>query len=172
MVLRDANTYPAYAVASTTVTYSDGAASGAFYSDSACSLALGSDEVTIASSTRSGIAYYKDTTNESSTISVTSSGLSGSSVTTTVAATVTGNTTIASKNLHTCAIVSGDVQCWGYNNYGQLGDGTTKNSSTPVRVAGLGATAEAVAVGEYFSCALLSDATVKCWGYRLRTTWK
>lgn len=65
----------------------------------------------------------------------------------------------------TCGLVSDrTVRCWGYNNNGQLGDGTTTASSTPVTVSGLNG-AVALTVGGYHSCALLTDGTAGCWGY-------
>jgi len=72
---------------------------------------------------------------------------------------------IAAGGNHSCARVqSGLVYCWGYNVFGQLGDGTTDDRLTPVQVADLtGATQ--IAVGEYHSCALRSTARVFCWGY-------
>jgi len=80
---------------------------------------------------------------------------------------ISGATSIAASGFlfyHSCALGTGDaVKCWGNNGYGQLGDGTTTNASTPVTVQGLtGATA--IAVGTNHSCALLTAGTVKCWG--------
>jgi alpha-tubulin suppressor-like RCC1 family protein len=65
---------------------------------------------------------------------------------------------------HTCAIVgSGSVLCWGDNYYGELGNGTTTNSSVPVTVSGI-TNATAVATGTTHTCALLGSSTVQCWG--------
>lgn len=67
-------------------------------------------------------------------------------------------------NGHTCATLStGAVKCWGSNGAGQLGNGTTVNSSVPVDV-NLGTTATLVALGSSQSCAITKAATVKCWG--------
>lgn len=75
----------------------------------------------------------------------------------------------------TCVLTTaGGVQCWGRNDYGQLGDGTFDNRSTPVDVSGLGSGVRAVSVGEYHACALTIGGNVKCWGdnwfFQLGTT--
>jgi alpha-tubulin suppressor-like RCC1 family protein len=73
-------------------------------------------------------------------------------------------TSVAAGSEEVCALLAdGAVACWGFNGYGQLGDGTTAASSTPVAVRGI-AGAKAVAVGGYYACALLADGSVACWG--------
>ena len=65
---------------------------------------------------------------------------------------------------HSLAVKSdGTVWAWGLNGNGQLGTGTTTNSSVPVQVSGLtGVTS--VAAGATFSMALKSDGTLWGWG--------
>ncbi|MFI5297082.1 MAG: RCC1 domain-containing protein [Polyangiales bacterium] len=62
----------------------------------------------------------------------------------------------------------GTVRCWGFNSSGQLGDGTTGDRTNPVSVAFLGGFASQVAIGDAFSCALLVDGRVRCWGSNAR----
>jgi len=73
---------------------------------------------------------------------------------------------IAAGGEHTCAIAtSGSVKCWGWNKTGQLGIGTSSDSSTPVDVVGLTGEVRAVATGGRHTCALMTAGGVKCWGY-------
>ena len=66
--------------------------------------------------------------------------------------------------MHTCALRgTGEVVCWGYNDAGQLGDGTTVDRAAPVAVKGISGAAQ-VAAGEEFTCARLATGGVKCWG--------
>src|SRR6266446_10181 len=58
----------------------------------------------------------------------------------------------------------GTVSAWGYNFYGQLGNGTNTDSNTPVQTSGLSGVT-AIAGGLFHSLALKSDGTVWAWGY-------
>ena len=77
-----------------------------------------------------------------------------------------GVTAITSGREFTCALLNtGAVKCWGYNGFGQLGDGTNTSSSVPTQVSGITSGAVAIAAGENYACALLATGAVKCWGY-------
>ena len=66
----------------------------------------------------------------------------------------------------TCAVTKAGVPlCWGDNERGQLGDGTTTDRHTPIRVIGLAGGVKAIALGGLHTCALSNSGNVKCWGY-------
>jgi len=94
----------------------------------------------------------------------------GSTTNATAAVDVTGLdggvVAVAAGAFHTCVVTTaGAVNCWGANDDGRLGDGTTTGRTTPVYVVGLGSSVAAVAAGEYQTCALTTAGGVKCWGY-------
>ena len=72
---------------------------------------------------------------------------------------------------HTCALdTAGAVYCWGFNRYGDLGDGTTADSNAPVAVDTSGALSgkklTEIADGGYdHACVLDSTGAIYCWGY-------
>ncbi|MEW6402320.1 MAG: RHS repeat-associated core domain-containing protein [Chloroflexota bacterium] len=75
-------------------------------------------------------------------------------------------TVMAAGYYHTCAVTTtGGLMCWGKNNSGQLGDGTTTPSVIPVNVSGLMSGVASVTAGASHTCALTTGGGVKCWGY-------
>lgn len=83
---------------------------------------------------------------------------------------LSGVTQVSAGDLHNLALLSdGTVMAWGYNQNGELGDGTSghgaeANSDTPVLVSGLSGVTQ-ISAGNYHSLALLSDGTVEAWGW-------
>jgi alpha-tubulin suppressor-like RCC1 family protein len=72
---------------------------------------------------------------------------------------------VATGYYHTLLLKSdGTVWTWGYNGYGELGDGTTESRDTPMKVEGLDNVAY-IACGNYHSLAVKTDGTVWTWGY-------
>lgn len=66
---------------------------------------------------------------------------------------------------HVCGITGLDrVWCWGYNSYGQLGDGTTTSRKRPIMVSSLVGNVKDIATGTNHSCAIMEAGDVHCWG--------
>jgi alpha-tubulin suppressor-like RCC1 family protein len=80
---------------------------------------------------------------------------------------VTGAITFSSISAgysHTCGLTSaGAAYCWGYNFYGQLGDGTNTDRTTPVPVGG-GHVFKAISSGGFHTCAIEYSNETYCWG--------
>ncbi|MFZ5889585.1 MAG: RCC1 domain-containing protein [Myxococcota bacterium] len=65
----------------------------------------------------------------------------------------------------TCAVMNdGTVRCWGTNNNGSLGVGSSASSFTPVSVPGLSGVASLDCGSDGHCCAVLNDGSLRCWG--------
>jgi alpha-tubulin suppressor-like RCC1 family protein len=65
---------------------------------------------------------------------------------------------------HSCGLsAEGRAYCWGANDAGQLGDGSTASSSKPVAVTG-GHEFLALTAGDQYTCGLRLDHSIVCWG--------
>jgi len=74
-------------------------------------------------------------------------------------------TRISTQSTSVCADkANGTVQCFGSNWQGELGNGTTTNSSTPVTVSAGGVALHGVSMGENHACALDAGGFPYCWG--------
>jgi hypothetical protein len=89
-----------------------------------------------------------------------------------------GATAVSAGAAHTCAVLSsGGVECWGLDNYGELG--TTVDASNPIHkdvngdvinafplaVDGLSSGVTQVSTGDYHTCVVKTDGAVECWGW-------
>ncbi len=73
--------------------------------------------------------------------------------------------TIAAGRSTTCTLTAARTPlCWGRNDFGQVGNGTTTNAWSPVRLSGLRSNVAELAAGQFHTCALAGDGTVYCWG--------
>jgi hypothetical protein len=70
---------------------------------------------------------------------------------------------ISAGGAHTCALTSaGRLYCWGFNQYGQVGDATTTNRTTPVLIQSDHSFGQ-VSAGVHHTCALTSAGQLYCW---------
>ncbi len=74
--------------------------------------------------------------------------------------------TLSAGDFHTCGVTtSGQAYCWGYNNEGELGDGTIGYSVVPTPVAGDLTFAAVSAGGEEYTCGVTTSGQAYCWGW-------
>jgi alpha-tubulin suppressor-like RCC1 family protein len=77
---------------------------------------------------------------------------------------------VATGASHSCALLTDrTARCWGDNNTGQLGDNTITSRKQPRLVLNQTGNAPltniaALALGDFFTCARMTDATARCWG--------
>jgi E3 ubiquitin-protein ligase HERC3 len=91
-------------------------------------------------------------------------------------------TELVSAGSHSCVITTDakdNVKCWGRNNIYDIGTGDTNNRGDTAGEMGnnlpflnIGGKAVAVALADYYGCALLSNATVTCWGSYIVSGWE
>ncbi len=76
-----------------------------------------------------------------------------------------GVAAIAAGHWHSCAIGDGGrASCWGRNNRGQLGDGTSSTQTTPVAVTVVSGAVASIDGGDLDTCALTTEGATLCWG--------
>jgi alpha-tubulin suppressor-like RCC1 family protein len=100
-----------------------------------------------------------DTTQRTTPVAITAGGLSGKNV-----------ISIGAGGGHSVALADdGTVWAWGHGLYGQIGNGTTTNQSTPLNVSGYGAlsgkTIVSISARYHGTLALASDSSVLSWGW-------
>src|SRR5204863_406159 len=71
---------------------------------------------------------------------------------------------VSAREYYACGVTTaGAAYCWGFNGLGELGNGTTTTSPTPVAVTG-GLTFAAVSAGLYHTCGVTTAGAAYCWG--------
>src|SRR5258706_332114 len=156
------------------VTIEDALGNTVTTSTSTITLAIGTNPAsgtlsgTTAVATANGVGTFSnwsiDTPGTGYTLTASASGLARA---TSTSFNVTGFTSVSAGSAYTCGVTSaGAAYCWGDNIYGDLGNGLTTYSSTPVAVSG-GLTFAVVSAGYDHSCGVTTDGAAYCWGWNV-----
>ena len=82
-----------------------------------------------------------------------------------VAGAAAGVSAVSTGDAHTCALTTGGgAKCWGNNDHGEVGDGSSTDRSLPADVSALSVGVASLSTGLHHSCAVTKDDGVKCWG--------
>ena len=77
-------------------------------------------------------------------------------------------TSITTGTGYSCALLDdASVKCWGRGHYGQLGHGKSNDLDSPANLSitlGTGRTAKTISAGNFHTCAILDNSSIKCWG--------
>jgi alpha-tubulin suppressor-like RCC1 family protein len=86
-----------------------------------------------------------------------------------VSGLTSGVTQVSAGGFHACARTSGGgAKCWGWNQHGEVGDGTVVDRHVPTDVSGLTTGVTQVSAGQEHSCARMSGGSLSCWGDNAR----
>jgi alpha-tubulin suppressor-like RCC1 family protein len=73
---------------------------------------------------------------------------------------------VAMGDVYSCGVTtSGAAMCWGFNENGKLGDGTSSDRHAATQVSGLTSGVVRISTDAKSTCAVMSDGTAKCWGW-------
>ncbi|MFZ8804266.1 MAG: RCC1 domain-containing protein [Candidatus Calescibacterium sp.] len=76
-----------------------------------------------------------------------------------------GVVAVSAGGFHTCAIKQdGSLWCWGWNQYGQVGDGTWESKNSPVQIMS-GVPAVSICDGAGHGCMVITDGSLWCGGH-------
>ncbi len=91
--------------------------------------------------------------------------ITGSATVTVVAPAENLPPTISVGSGHACGVTTnGALKCWGANDFGELGTGSSSPSNVPVAVSGLSSGVRSVSAGADHTCAVLNSGALQCWG--------
>jgi alpha-tubulin suppressor-like RCC1 family protein len=131
----------------------------------AVAIAVGQGQACAIITDGTAVCWGDNTHGELGVGTVTSGGPPYGSATPVAVPGLTGVRALALAGDYSCALLSqGSVACWGDNEDGTLGNGTTTDSPSPTIVPGLGGVV-AISAGTEHACALESDGSVWCWGF-------